>query len=186
MSNSRAPFEALDAYQSGDMPDAEAAGFEEELFASAAVGGAEEARFIDLVSRLGHFLDGRGGFDIGSSRARVDDLLRQGLRVQLVELEPAPVLRPPPIDDDAEIVVSHIRMDVRGYDSIDVIVEKVDGTVLKTFRDIGWDPIDGTVYAVCEAPLARISMQQKHIRSRVIATKAGESQTIAVFETIAP
>ena len=186
MSDARVPFEALDAYQSGDMPDAEAAGFEEELFAAAATGAADEARFVDLVSRLGRFLEGRGGFDIGSSRARVDDLLRRGVRVQLIELDPAPVLRPPPIDDDAEIVVSHIRQDLRGYDSIDVVVEKADGTVLKTFRDIGWDPIDGSVYAVCEAPLARISAQQKHIRSRVLATKDGETQTIAVFETIQP
>ena len=39
MTSSPAPFEALDAYQSGDMSDAEAAGFEQELFASAAGGG---------------------------------------------------------------------------------------------------------------------------------------------------
>ncbi len=140
----------------------------------------------EAVSLIGRYLLPRGGFDIGSSRARVDQLVAAGLRVQLIEPEPGPVSHLPKIDADAEIVVTHVPIDVRGYDSVDVVIEKADGTPLKTFRDIGWDPTDGSVYAVCEAPLARISMQQRHIRSRVIGTRAGETQTIAVFETIAP
>jgi hypothetical protein len=42
-----------------------------------------------------------------------------------------------------------------------------------------------SVYALCEAPLARISMQQRPIRSRVIGTLAGQQHVVAVFETIA-
>ena len=66
------------------------------------------------------------------------------------------------------------NIDVRGYDSVRVLVEKPDGTELKVFRDIGFDPLDGTVYAVCEAPLARISALQTHLRSHVIGTRAGQ------------
>jgi hypothetical protein len=188
MSDQRAPFEALDAYQTGDMPEAEAAGFEEELFASAAAGDAAEALFVDRLSLIGQYLAPRGGWDFGSTRARVDQLIVAGLRVQVLDPEPgAPgePLRIPKIDDDAEIVATRIAIDVRGYDSVRAIVEKPDGTELKTFRDIGFDPVDGSTYALCEAPLARISAQQRHIRTRVIGTRAGQDHVIAVFETIA-
>ena len=90
----------------------------------------------------------------------------------------------PRIADDAEIVVTHVAIDVRGYDSIDVVIEKPDGTPLKTFRDIGFDPTDGTLYALCEAPLARISAQQSHICSHVIGTRAGSPHVIASFEIV--
>jgi hypothetical protein len=188
MSDARQPFEALDAYQAGLMPAAEAAELEESLFAAAAAGTAAEAQLIDRLSMIGQFLARRGGWDVGSSRARVDELVAAGLRVQILVPQPgAPgqPLRLPRIVDDAEIVVTHVAIDVRGYDSVDVIVEKPDGTVLKTFRDIGFDASDGSVYALCEAPLARISMQQRHIRSRVIGTLAGQQHVVAVFETVA-
>lgn len=188
MTHELAPFEALDAYQSGEMSEAEAAGFEEELFAAAAAGAAAEALFVDRLSLKGQYLARRGGWDFGSSRVRVDELIAAGLRVQVLEPEPGlpgePV-RIPKINDDAEIVASRFAIDVRGFDSVRVIVEKPDGTELKTFRDIGFDPTDGSVYAVCEAPLARISAQQKHLRTRVIGTRAGDDHVIAVFETIA-
>lgn len=184
MTSERAPFEALDAYQSGDMPDDDASVFEEQLFASAAAGTAHEAELVDRVTRLSRYLFPRGGFDIGSSRARVEQLIAMGLRVQLIEPEPAAVIQLPKIDDDAEIVVTHWPLDVRGYDSVDVVVAKPDGTYLKTFRDIGWDPSDGTVYAVCEATLARISFTQRAIHSRVIGYRGGQPHVIAELDTI--
>jgi hypothetical protein len=190
MTASRSPFEALELYQTGEMSDAEALGFEHELFAAAEAGSTAEVDFVDRVSRLGQYLFSRGGFDVGSSRARVDALIAAGLRVQLLEPQPLPsargdnVFRMPNIDADAEIVVTHLALDLRGYDSVDVVIEKPDGTELKTFREIGWDPDDGTVYAVCEAPLARISAKVGHIRSRVLGTRAGQREVVAIFETI--
>ena len=187
MSDRLAPFEALDAYQTGEMPEAEAADFEEELFATAAVGDAGEALFVDRLSLIGRYLVPRGGWDFGSTRARVDELVAAGLRVQVLDPEPGAAGEPfrlPKIDDDAEIVATRIAIDVRGYDSVRAIVEKPDGTELKTFRDIGFDPVDGSMYALCEAPLARISAQQRHIRTRVIGTRAGLDHVIAVFETV--
>jgi hypothetical protein len=181
----RPPLEAFDAYQSGEMSDDEAASFEEELFAAAALGTADEAAFVDRISLMGQFLLPRGGFDIGSSRARIDQLIASGLRVQLMQPKPEYVAKFPKISDDAQIVATHVPIDVRGYDSVDVEVEKLDGTPLKVFRDIGWDPLDGTVYAICEAPLARIATQQRHIRSRIIGHRDGQTHIIAQFETVA-
>ncbi len=184
MTNERAPFEALDAYQSGDMGDEEAAGFEEELFSAAAAGSAQEASFMDKVTRISRHLYPRGGMDVGSSRARVDELIASGLRVQVIEPVRARVATVPRIEDDAELVVTHVPVDVRGYDSVDVHIEKTDGESLKIFRDIGWDPIDGTVYAVCEAPLARIAAAVGVIRSRVVGHRGGQQHVIAEFDTI--
>jgi hypothetical protein len=181
------PFEALDAYQSGEMADAEAAGFEEALFDAAATGTAEEARFVEHISLLGRYLLPRSGFDTGSGRARVEALLAAGLKVQLLASEsagPGQPIRLQAIARDAEIVVTHVPIDVRGYDSVDVIVEKPDGTELKTFRDVGFDPDDGTIYAVCEAPLARISARQRHVRSRILGRRDGAQHVIAEFETL--
>jgi hypothetical protein len=182
-----APFEALDAYQCGEMSDADAQGFEDELFAAAALGQADEAKFVDHVTRLGQYLIGHCGFDIGSTRAQVQALLAKGLRVQQLAAGPESLIdgvyQLPKIADDAQIVITHVPLDVRGYDSVDVIVEKPDGTVLKRFREIGWDPEDGTVFAVCEAPLARIAAAVGHIRSTVIGKRADVEHVIATFET---
>lgn len=185
MSTERAPFEALDAYQSGEMPEDDAALFEEDLFLAAAAGTAHEAAFVDQASRILRYLAPRGGLDVGSSRARVDELIASGLRVQVMEPQPARVAIFPKIEDDAEIVITHVPVDVRGYDSVDVIIENAAGEHLKIFRDIGWDPIDGTTYAVCEAPLARIAAAVGVIHSRVIGYRAGQPHVIAEFDTVA-
>lgn len=185
MSAERAPFEAFDAYQSGDMTDDDAARFEEELFAAAALGGAHEATFVDKMSRIARYLYPRGGLDVGSSRARVDELIASGLRVQLLEPKVARVSKVPKIQDDADLVITHVPIDVRGYDSVDFIVEKADGEHLKVFRDVGWDPVDGTVYAVCEAPLARIASAIGVIRSRIIGYRGDQQHVIAQFDTVA-
>lgn len=182
-----APLEALDAYVTGDMSDADALRFEEELFAAAEAGDAAEAAFVDQLTRHATFLAPRGGFDIGSTRAHVDSLIAAGLRVQLLAPVPGASVgglhQLPQVDDDAEIVVTHLPIDVRGYDSVNVIIAKPDGTELKTFREIGWDPEDGSVYAVCEAHLARLSLAVGPVRSTVIGKRAGQDHVIAVFET---
>lgn len=185
MSSSRDAFESIDAYQTGLMSEADAAGFEEELFTAAEAGGTDEARFVDRVSLIGQYLAPRAGLEVGSSRKRVDELIAAGLRVQLIDPAPAPVIQLPPIEADAELVATRVPIDVRGFDSIDVTISRPDGTEIKTFRDVGFDPHDGTIYLVCEAPLARLSARHKRVVSRIIAKRAGQEQTLAVFEALA-
>jgi len=184
MTTARTPLEAFDAYQSGDMPEDEAARFEEELFLAAAVGTAHEAAFVDQVSRIARHLFPRGGLDVGSSRARVDELIASGLRVQVMEPTSGAVATVPKIADDAELVITHVPIDVRGYDSVDFIVQKADGENLKTFRDVSWDPVDGTIYAVCEAPLARIAAAVGLVRSRIVGYRGEQPHLIAQFDMV--
>jgi hypothetical protein len=185
MSSDRAAFEALDDYQLGSMNDADAASFEDSLFEASAAGTADEAVFIDQVSLIMQYLGPRGGLDNGSTRQRIEQVKADGLRVQVLAPEPGPVLRIPPIDPDAEIVVTHIPIDVRGWDSLDVEVSLPDGRLIKTFRDVNPDPEDGTLYALCEAPLARLSAANQHLITRVIGHRAGKTETVAQFETLA-
>lgn len=183
----RAPFELLDDYQTGEMSDADALGFEEELFSAAALGAAPEAAFVDQVSRLGRYLDAHCGFDIGSTRAQVEALLGKGLRIQMMAADPKNVIdnvfQLPRIEDDVQVVITHLPIDVRGYDTVDVVVTKPDGAELKRFREVGWDPHDGTLFAVCEAPLARISAAAGQVRSTIIGKRGGQEHVIASFES---
>lgn len=184
MSTAHEPFAQLVDYETSGMDDAAAAAFEEQLFADSAEGRALEAAFVDRVTRIGQFLLPRGGWDIGSSKARVDSLIAAGLRVQIIDPPPSASMQVPPVDDDAEIVVTVFRLDARGFDSIDVVCSKPDGTELKTFRDVSCDPDSGHFYAVCEAPLARIAAKQRHIHTRVIGTRDGQQHTLAEFDTL--
>lgn len=185
MSEPMKPFERLDDYQLGAMSEAEAVGFEDELFAAAASGAAHEATFVDRVSLIGQYLVPRGGFDFGSTRQRVEQLIAAGHRVQIIAPEPSAQLHMPPLDPDAELVVTQLRLDLRGWDSLDFIIEKPDGTELKTFRDVNCDPETGNVYALCEAPLARISLLNRHIVTRIVGTRAGKREEIGRFESFA-
>jgi hypothetical protein len=184
MSEADHDFERLVAYESGEMSDDEAENFERALFDTAAAGGPTAAGFVDHVGRISKYLLPRGGFDIGSSRARVDALIAAGHRVQVIVPNPEDYPNLPRIDDDAEIVATHVPIDVRGYDSVDVELANESGRHLKTFRDIGWDPVDGTVYAVCEAPLARLSASQGFVRSTIIGHRAGQRHVIATFDSV--
>jgi hypothetical protein len=179
------PFERLDDYQQGVMADADAASFEDELFATAAAGQAEEVAFVDRVSLIGQYLGPRGGLDVGSTRQRVEQLIAAGHRVQIMAPEPADQVQFPPIDPDAELIVTQLCLDLRGYDALDFIIEKPDGTELKTFRDVQCDPETGNVYALCEAPLARISLLNRHIITRIMGTRAGKREEIGRFESFA-
>jgi hypothetical protein len=185
MSEPFKPFERLDDYQLGAMSDADAAAFEDELFAAAAAGAADEAAFVDRVSLIGQYLAPRGGLDIGSSRQRVEQLIAAGYRVQIMAPEPAERIHFPPIEPDAELIVTQIKLDLRGWDALDVIVERPDGTELKTFRDVSCDPESGNIYALCEAPLARISLLNRHIVTRIMGTRAGKREEIGRFEAFA-
>jgi hypothetical protein len=183
MSRAGSSFEALDDYQLAGMSDADAASFEEELFAEAAAGTADAAAFIDKISLIMQHLGPRGGLDIGSTRQRIEQVKASGLRVQVLVPEPGPMLVIPAIEPDAEIVVTHIPIDVRGWDSVDVEVSLPNGELIKTFRDVNHDPEDGTLFALCEGPLARLSATQQHLFSRVIGHRSGKTETIAEFET---
>lgn len=175
----------LDDYLSGFMPDETAAGFEEELFALSAAGETASAEFVDRLGRFGRYLQDRVGLAMGSSRALVDRLLASELKVEYTEIPPNVTLRATRIADDTEIVISRLGVDLRGYSDIQVNIERPDGTLLKTFRDVECAPEDGALYAVCEATLARMAYVV-HTIARITATRDGKREQVATLETLPP
>jgi hypothetical protein len=188
----------LDDYVAGDLPDAEAARFEEELFAAAADadppagmrtndGLASDATFVDRLVRMALDTNAAGGFAGGATRAQVDALLSSGLPVHYVDLGAGgeKVFTP---WDPAEVryVVARLSVDLRDYQDIEVEVATADGTPVKTFRGVTCAPEDGALYAVCHEPLARIAFARGRSVSRVVATRAGRRETVAVYDVRPP
>lgn len=174
----------LDDYVSGAMPDAEASAFEEELFVRAADGAAPEAEFAERLRRSVRWIAGRGAFKVGSTRAEVEALLRSGLATTYVDFgdgkRPVDIA---PLPANLELYTYRLGVDLRGYDGVDVIVETPEGEHIKTFRDVSYDPTDGAIYGVCEAPLAEISFRRGTVRSKVMAGHGAERRLVATFET---
>jgi hypothetical protein len=175
-----ARFAALDDYVTGSMQDADAAAFEEALFDDAARGANEDAAYFDELARSMRFI-GRHGV-IGRSFTRVEvERLSKKERMLILELDAKKPMELEPWGDDIDVVVTHLPVDLRGADTADVVVERPDGTHIKTFRDIGCDPADGSLFAYCEAPLARIALMSGPTVTRVIAERDGKRSQVAEF-----
>ena len=181
----RATLDRTDDYVSGHMNDAEAAAFEDALFAAPEI--APEAAFVDRLARLLAVFDALGGFANGGTRAQVDALRAAGARVHFVDLGGGGVpVTFPSWDAGTDIVVARLGVDLRGHGPVDVEVEAADGRPIKTFRDVACDPTDGALYAICQEPLARLAFGRGSTVARIIETQAGRRETVAVFQITRP
>jgi len=172
---------ALDDYATGEMADADVAAFEESLFAAAADGSDGDAAFVDSIARMVGVV-ARSGLWEGGRREHVDQLRAAGLAVHYVDLGAGGSSTFPAWAPGTQIVIARLGVDLRGYDGADVEVETADGRPIKTFRDAVCDPSDGALYAVCQEPLARLAFTRVRIQARVVATRAGRRETVAVFD----
>jgi hypothetical protein len=171
---------ALDDYVTGSMQEHDASAFEEALFDDAARGANEDAAYFDELARSMRFVGRHGVIGRSFTRAEVDRLA-QVERMHILELDAAQPMGLVPWGDDVDVVVTHLPVDLRGADLVDVVVERPDGAHIKTFRDVGFDPADGSVFAYCEAPLARIALMSGPTVTRVIAERGGKRAQVAEF-----
>jgi len=191
------PLLRLDDYVGGDMPDAEAARLEDELFAAAAEadppagmrvndGLASDATFLERLTRMAITAKEAGVFAGGVTRAQIDALLASPLPVHYVDLGTGGEQVFAQWDrDTVKIVVARLAVDLRGWQDIDVEVTAPDGTPVKTFRDCICAPEDGALYAVCHEPLARLAFTH-HSVARIVATRDGKRETVAVYDVRPP
>ena len=198
MSAPAEPLLRLDDYVRGDMPDAEAARLEDDLFAAAAdvdppagmgasEGVAADAAFFDRLVRMVIAANQAGMFASGATRAQIDALLASPLPVHYVDLGTGGEKVFEPWDrDKVKVVVTRLAIDLRGWQDIDVEVTTADGTPVKTFRDVTCAPEDGALYAVCHERLARIAFSRGRSISRVIATRDGKRETVATYDVRPP
>lgn len=183
MTTTAEALQLLDDYASGVLEEAEALAYEEELFERAAAGVASDALFVDRLALLGRYLQGRGGFAVGSTRAQVEALHARGFRIHTVEIAAGTRCDLTPFPDDVEIVVTKIVVDARGFDHVEVECRTLAGQVVKTFRDVQCDPEEGVLYAVCEAPLARLSLLAGPVVATLTGVREGQRVVIGSVET---
>lgn len=177
--------ESLDDYALGLMPDALAEPFEEALFAAAAKGEDDDVRFYDRMRRLVDYVAQGGILVRGTTAEDLDDLRRGGLRVHIADVGTGGTCEWVKPLGEVDLIVTHARVDIRGWESVNVDVENPDGTHLHTFRDVLPDPASGNLYAVCAPPLAMMSYGAARRISRISGVRPGatEREVIAVYDT---
>lgn len=144
----------LDDYVRGSMEEALVDAYEDDLFERALSRAAPELGFRQDLQATFRAMNARGTLDLWLTAADVERLCASNLRVILWEFDPArPAL--PQVPEGADLVITRILVDLRGVRRVEADIVAPDGSLLKTMRDVAFDPVDGAVYACCEAELAR-------------------------------
>lgn len=143
---------ALDDYVSGVTDDANASRLEAALFDAAARG--EDIAFVDRIARDAEHLHRHGTYHPGMTQRDADALRASGRRVAWLELAAGERIATVRFPRTAEFMVVRSPFDLSGVNRIDVEIEIPGVGVIKTMRDIVFDPRDNALFACCEAPLA--------------------------------
>jgi hypothetical protein len=166
----------LDEYLSAAMSDSDAAAFEEELFAEAAAGRTEELGYLDGLFHQLRWFSGRGGLSSGFTAQMIAEW-RKLPGVHHLDITANTEVSAWPAE--TKFVVYRLAVDLRGYEHVDVELVTPDGEHRKWFRDVSYDPADGALYGVCDAPLAASSFRWEPLVARVEATRGGKREVVA-------
>jgi hypothetical protein len=155
--------QALDAYLSREMTDAEADALEEAMFDSP---DDEDLAFVDRFARLGAKLAAHGTFEIGGTRAEIDALIAAGHDVAINDVGP-PHSGTMSIDLDGDIIVTKLHLGHTDIERVDIEVQILTHGVTKTIKDALVDQSDGIIYMMCERPLAELALAAGRTIARV-------------------
>lgn len=166
----------LDAYVNREIDDAAADAFEEQMFAAP---DDADLGLIDRIQHHGAKLAEHGTFDMGVTREHIDDLIRSGRKVQMLDAGPpgAPVkqLR---FSRDAEMIVTALPLGRTDLERVDLEIKVLDYNVTKTIKDVLVDQADGVIYGLCERALAHMALAAGPTLARVRYTN-GDRDVIA-------
>jgi hypothetical protein len=149
----------IDGYVTGELAGAAADSFEEALFDAP---DDPELAILDRLARHGAKLAEHGTYDIGVPKSHVDKLIADGHIVQICDAGP-PGTGAFTIRKDAEFVVTMLPLGRTDHARVDVDVTVIAYDVTKTIKDVMVDPADGTIYGLCERPLAELAFGQETI-----------------------
>ena len=163
--------EEIGAYLTNEHENPDA--FEEAMFD--APDDADLAWF-DVFARHGARLASHHTFDIGCLREDVEALVAAGLRVQVEERWPGTTRMD--LADDAEIFCTKLHIGRTDLERVDVEITLMNAQ--KTIRDVLVDQREGTIYGLCERPLAKIAYGagRSHIKVR---ERGGERRVIVEY-----
>lgn len=166
----------LDAYVNRELDDAAADSFEEQMFAAP---DDADLGLIDRIQHHGAKLAEHGTFGVGVTREHIDDLIRSGYKVQMLDAGPpgahAKELR---FSRDAEMIVTALALGRTDLERVDIEVNVLDYNVTKTIKDVLVDQVDGVIYGLCERALAHMAFAAGPTLTRVRYTN-GDRDVIA-------
>jgi hypothetical protein len=154
----------LDAYLTGELPDADTDAFEEAMFDAP---DDPDLAFLDRVSRHGARLAQHGTFDMGVTRAQVDLLIDAGHKVQVIDAGPPGATGAWTMDADSQLIVTKLQLGRSDLERVDVEIELLDYNVTKTIKDVLVDRTEGVIYGLCERPLAQMAFGAGRTIARV-------------------
>lgn len=155
----------VDAYVTGEMPEGAAAdAFEQALFDAP---DDRDVAFLDRVARHGRQLADHRTFYCGLSRADLDGLIAAGHEVQLLSVSMPGSTTPVTMSPSATLFATRLMVPEQGLHYVDVEVAMSDhGGASKTIKDVLVDT-DGSLYGLCERPLAMIAYGSGRVTARV-------------------
>lgn len=153
----------LDAYTTGELPDAEAERLEDALFDAP---DDPDLAFFDRLQRHGARLAAHGTFDMGVSRAHIEAMRAAGHTIHVVDIG-LPGAYTVEFGRDTEFVLTQLHLGRTDLERVDVELTVVDHNVTKTIRDALVDT-DGVSYGLCERPLAELAFNAGRTLIRVL------------------
>lgn len=178
--------ERLDDYARGQLPDGEVEAYEEDLFTRALAGEAPELTFRRDLGKTLRVMNARGTTDLWLDRRQAEALVASGAKVLRFELElnaPANDANIPDFSVDFDLLLTRVKVDLRGLEQLDAEVTTPEGRVLKTMPEIAFDPDEGAVYMCCEADLARVVGTFKTTTRLWGTDKAGSRRLVATISS---
>jgi hypothetical protein len=175
--------ERLDDYVSCVLGEGEAASFEEELFELAARGDDEALHFLDSTTEELSFLASKKQFGESHTRAEIEQLRAENAHAHYIDMGSGGVVTVPIWPDATNRVIFHFKVDLRGYEHVEVESVRPDGTPVITFRDVRCDPSNGNIYGVCFESLARMAFVHGPVVARISGLRDGERKLVTEVET---
>jgi hypothetical protein len=167
--------EELDAYVAGEMNAADADAFEEALFDAP---GDADVEVLDRIARHGRQLVEHGTWDMGVTKAHVDQLIAAGHDIHVQDVG-TPGTYTVMFDRRAELMLTILRLARTDLSRVDVELTLLDYNVTKTIKDALVD--DGALYGLCERRLAEMAFGAGRTIARVRRTD-GAREVIAQWE----
>jgi hypothetical protein len=178
-------FEELDDYLHGGIPDPDAEQLEERLFAAAAVGEDHDPQFLDNLQRRATWLAAEGQFGESYTGAEVEALLARESNIHRIELTRSGDVELSMWKPDIKRIVVHLVVDLREYEQVEITAHTPGvGEAIMTFRGVQPDPVDGSIYAVCMEPLARMALTAGKLHWRVTGQRSGKREQLTEYSTL--
>jgi hypothetical protein len=164
----------LDAYLTGEHANPDAV--EDAMFDAP---DDPDLALFDRIVRHGSTLVDHGTWDMGCLPEHLDTLRARGYKVQLEERWPG-VVRVD-VDATADFVCTKLHVGRTDLERVDVEFVMSAFGVTKTIRDVLVDQRDGTIYGLCERPLALIAYGSPGTTRTTIRERGGERRILAEY-----